>query len=955
MIVLPWKKVAGFVVCCLLLTMPLLLCARPITYSKSDNGVTIYLTPEKAGGTRLLQLQVVSDKIMHIKASADTAFATTASLMAVSRDGLPVPQWTSREEAGWLIVKTAFITAHLSLASGELYFTDNRGKMLLQEKKNGGKTYEAHVADGENVYRIGQSFHQQKGEAMYGLGGNQNGFMNLRGKAVDITQYNSTAMLPFMVSTAGYGILWDNYSVSSFGDCREFQPLSGFRLYNASGQVGGLTATYSAKDGAGQTAVQREEKEIHYAFLDDLTALPAGYALGKGRVIWQGALEPTTTGIHKFLCKSSGYTKLYLNDSLVFDKWRQPWNPGTTSFELLMLKGKKYTIKLDWIPDGDESYQGMQFLPPVPALQHGLFGFASEVADQIDYYFVYGSTADEVIAGYRNITGKASLMPKWALGLWQSRERYTRQSDILETVAEFRKRKIPLDNIVMDWQYWRPDQWGSHEFDTSRFPDATGMIQQLHQQYHSRFMISVWPKFYTGTANYELFQKRGWLYTKNIENNQKDWIGYVSTFYDAFNPQARNLFWQLMNKQLYSKKVDAWWLDATEPDIYSNISIAARKQLMKPMAAGTPSRYFNTYPLENARGVYEGQRAENATDRVCILTRSAWAGIQRYAAAVWSGDIAARWHDMKDQIASGVNFSLAGVPYWSMDIGGFAVEKRFEKPDSANREEWREQMTRWYQFGAFCPLFRVHGQYPYREIYNVAPETHPAYKSMLYYDELRYRLMPYIYTIAGMTTHNDYTIMRGLAMDFAHDARALDIKDQYMFGPSLLINPVTTYKARSRKVYLPSRTGWYNLYTGEWHKGGAVIDAVATYERMPVFVKQGAILPVGPALQYTTERQADTITLFVYTGADGAFELYEDENTNNNYEKGAFARIPFSYKQQSQTLEIGDRKGAFEGMLASRTFRIKWIKPGKPVALDVTLPPDRIITYTGKRATVKMK
>lgn len=955
MIVLPLRKMTGYLFVCLLTSAPLLANARLIPYTKTEDGVIIQLNPLLAQGTQVLQLQVISGRIIHVKASPAASFSTSKSLMIDPGLKKTTVQWNVREEGDALFIQTPEMIARVSLRTGELKFTDRSGHVLLEEKKAGGKSFSAYTLDGQPAYQIRQAFQSPADEALYGMGENQNGFVNLKGQQVDLTQQNSVAVVPFLVSSRNYGLLWDNYSISRFGDCREFQPLTGFTLYDATGKTGGLTATYAASSNPQQVLFQRREQVIGYEYIEDLARLPTPNALSKGQVTWQGALEPAITGTHKFLCKSAGYTKLYLNNKLVVDKWRQAWNPGTSSFDLFMEKGKKYTLKLEWIPDGDESYQSLKWLPPVPEQDRNSFAFYSEAGDQVDYYFISGSNADEVIAGYRHLTGKAAVMPKWAMGLWQSRERYKTQDEVLQTVNEFRKRKIPLDNIVMDWQYWRLDQWGSHEFDTSRFPDATGMINTLHDTYHTRFMISVWPKFYTGTHNYELFNSKGWLYKKNIENQQKDWIGYVSTFYDAFNPEARQLFWNLMDQHLYRKGVDAWWLDATEPDIYSNLSAAKRKELMTPNALGSPTKYFNAFPLENAKAVYEGQRSVNPDERVFILTRSAYAGLQRYASSVWSGDIAARWHDMRDQVAAGVSFSLSGIPYWSMDIGGFATERRYGKAKGEDLDEWREQMTRWYQFGAFCPLFRVHGQPPYREIYNVAPEDHPAYKSMLYYDELRYRLMPYIYTLAGMTWHNDYTIMRGLNMDFAADKAARNVTDQFMLGPALLINPVTEYKARGRQVYLPAGADWYDLYTGAWLKGGQTTAALATYERMPVFVKQGTILPVGPRLQYAMEKQADTITLFVYTGSNGSFTLYEDENTNYNYEKGSFAQIPFTYNEKTKTLEAGDRTGSFNGMLQQRVFRIKWMTPGKPVAFDADIAGDETIVYSGTKQGVKMK
>lgn len=377
---------------------------------------------------------------------------------------------------------------------------------------------------------------------------------------------------------------------------------------------------------------------------------------------------------------------------------------------------------------------------------------------------------------------------------------------------------------------------------------------------------------------------------------------------------------------------------------------------MNPTALGPSVQYFNSYALQHARGIYEGQREAKPDQRVFILTRSAYAGMQRYAAATWSGDIAARFDELQRQIPAGINFSLSGLPYWTTDIGGFYVEDKYDKPNPQGEalEEWRELNTRWHQFGAFCPLFRSHGQYPYREIYNIAPEQHPAYKSMVYYNQLRYRLMPYTYSIAGETYHNNYTMMRGMIMDFATDANVFNIADQYMFGPSLLINPVYTYKATEREVYLPAGQGWYDLYSGTYYSGGQRIRAAAPYEKMPVFVKEGSIVPVGPALQYTQQKKPDDITLYVYTGKDAAFNLYEDEGTNNEYEKGKFSNIPITYNEAGKTITIGKREGMFEGMLKNRLFRIVWITKEKAASPDAPVTTDTAIAYNGNEQTIKM-
>jgi alpha-D-xyloside xylohydrolase len=480
------------------------------------------------------------------------------------------------------------------------------------------------------------------------------------------------------------------------------------------------------------------------------------------------------------------------------------------------------------------------------------------------------------------------------------------------------------------------------------------MIEVLHKKYNTRIMISVWPKFYEGISAYNEFDKNGWLYKRNIANRQRDWIGkgYVSTFYDAFNEAARNGFWNLINKKIFSKGIDAWWMDASEPDILSNVNPAQRKLQMTPTALGSAAEFLNAYPLQNAKGIYDGQRSTDPDKRVFLLTRSGFAGSQRYAAAIWSGDIGSTWHDMKMQIAAGVNFSLSGLPYWTMDIGGFVVPSKFERPTAESLEEWRALMTRWSQFGAFVPLFRSHGQFPFREVFNTAPEDHPAYKSFLYYDKLRYRLLPYIYSLAGAAYHDDYTIMRGLVMDFATDTAVSNIGDQYMFGPSLLVNPVYEYRQTKRELYLPRSAGWFDLYSGKWYAGGQKIVADAPYERMPVFVKAGSIIPFGPELQYTSEKPADTITLNIYAGADASFNLYEDEGLNYNYEKGLYAIIRINYSEKEKKVTIEDRKGNFPGMLHKRYMRIKFVTNEKPAPLDIEKKNGVLIEYNGRSQSV---
>jgi alpha-D-xyloside xylohydrolase len=927
-------------------------------YTKTEDGVTLLPKAGFVTNTAFIKIQVVTDKIIRVIAAPQKASSTASSLIT-SYKSVDLPVFNLLPSDGEkLTLKTQFLNVSIDLNTGAVSFFDATGNPVLNERKVERRLSPV-VHEGNRSYEISQTFETSTDDAWYGLGQHQDGLFNYKGYQVNLFQNNTEVAVPFLISRKNYGILWDNYSITKVGDVRDYKPLKEIKLFSMDDQPGWLSSSYcNDKTKPNDAVLERPESEIKMEFLgDSKLLLPAEFSPAKGLVKWEGAIGSEMEGGHKMRFTYGGYIKVWFDNKLVLDRWRQNWNPGSAILNFDMVKGKKYPFKIEWVPDGGESYISLKWMEPTEEKNENSFSFKSEAGQQEDYYFVYGNDMDDVISGYRLLTGKAVMLPKWALGFWQSRERYKTQEEILNTVSEFRKRKIPLDNIVLDWNYWKEDQWGSQQFDATRFPNPDSMIQVIHDKYHTQLMISVWPKFYEGIASYKMFDKNGWLYKRNIADRQRDWIakGYVSTFYDPFNAAARKGFWNLLNENLYKKGVDAWWMDASEPDILSSVSAEKRKEQMYPLAAGITAEFLNAYPLENAKGIYEGQRETNPDKRVFILTRSGFAGMQRYAAATWSGDISSRWHDMLNQISAGINFSMSGMPYWTMDAGGFAVEDKYLHPTSEESEEWRELMPRWYQFGAFVPLFRVHGQPPFREIYNVAPETHPAYKSMLYYNKFRYRLMPYIYSVAGKTYFENYTIMRGLVMDFAGDEAVKNIADQYMFGPSLLVSPVSDYKQRSRKVYLPMGQGWYNLYSGKYLDGGQSINADAPFERMPVFVKAGAIIPFGPELQYTAEKKADTITLYVYAGKDGAFTLYEDEGLNYNYEKGLFANIKFFYSESNQSITINEREGAFPGMLKKRYFRIKYNRKETESALSLDNREGQIITYNGKKQIVHLK
>lgn len=920
------------------------------SFSKMEDGITVSLKNTKPGSAKNIRLQVVNDNVIRVTATPSDKFSSRKSLITVF-DSTQKKGWTVDETKDIVSLKTATTIANVSLTTGEVVFTDLKGNILLAENKGGGKSFKDIEVEGKKAYTMSQTFESPLDEAFYGLGQHQADEFNYKGKNEVLYQYNTKVSVPFVISSKNYGILWDNYSLTKYGDSRDYANLNEFKLYNKEGKEGGLTATYLVDGDANKVFSQRDEDKIDYENLETVNNFPKDFPFNNSKIVWEGEVEAKESGIHRFILYYAGYTKVYINDEeVVPERWRTAWNPNSYKFTYNFEAGKKYKIKLDWKPDGGISYVSLKFLSPRSDQDQNKLALWSEMGDEIDYYFIRGNSMDEVIKGYRQVTGKSQIMPKWAMGFWQSRERYKTQDELLSAIKEYRKRNIPLDNIVLDWSYWPQNAWGSHDFDTARFPDAKAMIDSVHAM-DARIMISVWPKFYYTTDNYKALDKKGWMYKRAVQDSIKDWIasGYIGSFYDAYSEGARKMFWNQMSEKLYSKGIDAWWMDASEPDILSNASMEYRKALSTPTALGSSTEYFNAYALANAMAIYDGQRGENPDSRVFLLTRSGFAGLQRYSTATWSGDIGTRWEDMKSQISAGLNFAMSGIPYWTMDIGGFCVEKRYEqaKEGSEDLKEWRELNTRWFQFGAFCPLFRSHGQYPYREIYNIAPEGHPAYNSMVHYTKLRYKLMPYIYSLAGMTYFNDYTIMRALVMDFTSDTKTHNIGDQYMFGSDLMVAPVYKYKATNRDVYFPEGADWYNFDTKEYITGGQTKLISAPYERIPLFVRAGAILPMGKDIQSTKEAQNDLL-LQIYTGSNGEFTLYEDEAVNYNYEKGKYTTIKINYDEKTKTVTIDDLKGGFTGMATSRKFDIEWISN------DGQKHPVKSVLYAGKKLSITM-
>ena len=924
------------------------------------------VTPTQADGIRRIKVEAVTDKIIRVRATAENQFPQKQSLIVVPQEGKKIHS-SIATEGNTITLTTKELRTAIDRTTGRISFYDKNGKLLLKEAQSGTSIKPFRVPEREigvalrplseaelNGYTWQLSFDSPKEEAFYGLGQHQSGDMNYKGKNEDLFQYNTKVSTPFVVSNRGYGILWDSYSYCRFGKPEEYRQLGDvFQLTNKEGKTGCLTGTYAERGGR---TISRDEDSIYFENSETIVNLPKGIRLQGANVTYEGTLLPSTDATYHFILYYAGYVRVTMNGrEVVAQRWRTAWNPNAWKFDVPMRRGEKSALRIEWQPDGGTSYCGLRVAQPTTDEEQNRLSIWNEMSRDMDYYFIAGNDIDQVISGYRTLTGKAPILPKWALGFWQSRERYKTQDELVSTLQEFRNRQIPIDNIVQDWSYWEENQWGSHDFDHSRYPDPQKMLDDVHRL-HGRFMISVWPKFYVNTDNYKALDSHGWMYHQAVKDNILDWIGrgYLGSFYDAYAPDARKMFWQQMDDHLYSKfnkGIDAWWMDASEPNVRDCTPMWYRKALCGPTALGTSTEYFNAYALVNAEAIYNGQRGVNPNQRVFLLTRSGFAGEQRYSTATWSGDIGTRWEDMRAQMTAGLNYQLAGLPFWGMDIGGFCVENRyvaaqqlFDRNGTENEDlkEWRELQTRWHQFGCFVPLYRTHGQWPLREVWNIAPETHPAYMSITWYHRLRYFLMPYIYSLAAKVHFDDYTMMRGLAMDYPTDPRVFDIGDQWMFGPALMVCPVSEYKARSREVFFP-QGGWYDFYSNKYIQGGQALTVDAPYERIPVFVRAGGILPFGPQMQWSDEKPADLIHILVYEGADGQFTLYEDEGTNYNYEKGKYATITFTYDDTHRQLTISKRKGSFKGMLKERKFNIVFVKKGKPIPLDLDNPTNQQI------------
>ncbi|HEY3754690.1 MAG TPA: TIM-barrel domain-containing protein [Opitutaceae bacterium] len=938
-------KLPAYVFALALLSAPLL-GATPVRVL--PDGVLVDL------GDTSLKLTPYAPDIVRVTVSPAPDASVRPSLDALPCHGHVTWSWNVSGDVGSLL--TSKLDVRLNLHTGRVQYFDVHGHELLGETEGTRRLIPA-VVQGENTFHVRERFNSKAGESFYGLGEYQYGWVDIKGHDLDLWQHNTTIAIPLLLSNRGYGVLWDNASFTRWGSLAPWTAIPAGQLIDDDGKAGGLTASYSAGRTHDHVVSVRQDADINIRIPDsnhgENRGVNAALPKGEAHLRWTGFVDARTAGGYEFKTYADGEVKLWIDGRLLVDRYRQNWLAEEDRVTVRLPIGR-HAIKMEWLREPDDT--SCQLRWKAPAEDTGATSLWSEVGDGVDYYFIYGPSIAQVIAGDRQITGPAPMIPQWAFGLWQSRERYKTAQESLDVIDEFRRRHIPFDNIVQDWQYWKLDAWGSHDFDSSRFPDPKAWVQGIHDR-HAHAMISVWAKFYDSTANFKELQSHGFLFNPPASLHTPDFLGFPNLFLDVFNPAARRMFWDQMDAKIYTTGVDAWWMDASEPDPLSRPLLDQLREYENPNYLGSGARHLLAYPLMEAEAVYDGQRSVDPDRRFFNLTRSGFLGLQRYGAASWSGDTTSDWRAMKTQIAAGLGYSISGLPYWTMDSGGFSVPPRFE-PDNLNpenRAEWNELNSRWFEFAAFGPLLRVHGQTPFREMWQFGDAGSPAYDAMLESDRLRYRLFPYIYSLAGDVAQEGGVILRPLVMDFPNDAVARELSDQFLFGPSFLVNPVTEYRARSRSVYLPlCEGGWYDFWTGRTHGSDQTVTIDAPYDHIPILVRAGSIVPVGPDVQYIGEKPADPLTVWIYAGANGYFSLYEDDGTSYGCERGQYSRIPLQWNDGRNELAIGGRAGRFPGMLENRKFRVIVVSVDHPRPFDADAVAATEVMYRGLPISVKI-
>jgi len=796
------------------------------------------------------------------------------------------PAFEVSESHSRLEVRLKKMVVVLDKHDGNLSFEDITGGVFLREKSGTRKLVPDSVM-GEPCFMAEQSFESPADEYLFGLGQFQDGQFNLRNVVRRLTQVNSQIAIPFVYSSKGYGLLWYQYGLTDFNPADNIIPL------------------------------KRQDQPFPQGDKSaEVTTTSGTQKLSQHQSLYQGEFSVPENGMYSMFLDLGDMDNRYL---VVIDGTpcldiSNFWLPPTACARVHLAAGEhsiqvvcksSNTPKVSWKHDED------------------LTTFRSPNAKLLDYVVFYGPSTDSVIATFRSLSGNAPMLPQWAYGFWQCRERYTSSTHLVQTVEEFRKRQIPMDVIVQDWQYWGKYGWGVMKFDETNYPNPAEFIKKIHDL-HAHFSISVW----------ENLDKKSDIGKEYVA---KDLFIPGTPWVDMLNPKAREFHWNALNQNLFTYGVDSWWMDATEPE---NDALHGKMTYLGP-----GDFYRLTYPLFVSQAVYEGQRKTTSEKRVCILTRSAFLGQQRYGTINWSGDVGGTWDSYRRQIVAGLNYTITGLPYWTTDIGGFFRPGTSQYTD----EGYRDLLTRWFQWGTFTPIFRVHGYQSETEPWNYGRTVEDCLRKML---GLRYRLLPYIYSEAWHITHNGSTMMRPMIMDFRRDTTAVNQSFEYMFGKSLLVAPITEPRVNTWSVYLPKSVAWYDFWTGNRFAGGQTVTVSAPMDRIPLLVKAGAIIPMCKFIQFAGQGSADTLEVRIFKGADGRFELYEDENDGYGYETGRFSVIAFKWNDTAHTLTIGEREGEFPGMLKTRTFHLVLVAPAHGAGVEVTGDVDRVVEYDGSETIV---
>lgn len=840
--------------------------------------------PMLAGGANDIEMPFQQGMLrLHIMAG------NAVRVQYIEGEGRELPEWIYLPDAGMdkvqykhrqtgdeTTIETSDMTIRVDGGKHTLTVSNAEGEEVFKATAH---QLQASTVQGEPTWCAEVRMESPTDEYLYGLGQFQDGYANVRGLTRRLTQVNTQIAVPFLLSSRGYGLLWNNYGLV------DFNPASASLRLEQGGEVGEAVAVDVTSTEGGRREVRRSN----------------GFS---------GTLEVPASGRYALMLdvgQSMARRHHLTIDGRTIVDVRNLWLPPTTSV-IVDLEAGKHEV----VAELERNDRPVLYYRPVD----NSTTMRSPVASCVDYTLFVGN-ADEAIAAYRHLTGEVPMLPQWAFGYVHCRERYKSQKELLENAATFRQHRLPIDLIVQDWQYWGKYGWNAMRFDDEHYPDPAAMVDSLHRM-NMHLMLSVWSKVDPNSEVGRQMTEKGYYIP------QTSWI-------DFFNPDAAAFYWKNFSERLLKPYgIDAWWQDATEPE---NDDLAGRKVNNLTIPGEV---YRNVYPLLVSKTVYEGCRADDSERRPMIFTRSAFPGIQRYGSVFWSGDVGNDWETLRRQIVSGLGLVSTGLPWWTYDAGGF-----FRPGNQHTNADYIECMLRWIQAGTFLPLMRVHGYMSDTEPWRYGEK---AENIVAKYLELRYRLLPYIYSEAARVTTEGSTLMRPLVFDFPTDVEALKQDVEYMFGPSLLVHPVVEKGAGTYRSYLPENTGgWYDFWTGEHHAGGQYVQTDIDLERMPVFVRGGSVLPWGAAKQYSAEKSDEPLTLRIYPGKNATFCLYEDEGTNHHYEEGKCSRIPFVWDDTKRTLTIGKRQGSFDGMEKVRTFIVE--KDGVK----------KEVIYEGKKLKVRME